>query len=516
MDDLSNLEHKSTEKKRNYCCICSNFRGKLVDGKQVRLHRFPADEKVRKLWIKRLKTVSTGFVLKIKNDRLCSAHFVDGVYNSKNQIPSIFMVNNKQKIFKTSEVEEESYTTEASAILQENEDSRESDCYENTSLNSCFVPEHVSVQMHDYITSSVKETCTVTQTLPKLIQTDWIMCDMATQTDLSLSLFQKLTCDTSSQTDMNNCSIEKDIGIQCNKPELVAEDIVSDDMCMFYTGLPNKEVFNAIFSELDDAEERTNRSGNGENKGRPRTLRLVDEFLLVLMRLRLGLLLEDLAYRFRISKATCSNINKQWIMYLSVKLASMIPWISRRFIRENMPAKFKKYPHCRVIIDCTEFYTQNPQSLAAKTLLYSHYKSHMTWKALIGISPTGVITFVSDLWSGGISDKQITIKSGLLELCEAGDAVMADKGFLISDLTTPRGLHLIIPPMKFQRFNRRQVEETRRIANLRIDVERAMERLKNFRILQGVMPITMSKQASHILKICAALSNVHPPLIQDN
>ena len=140
----------------------------------------------------------------------------------------------------------------------------------------------------------------------------------------------------------------------------------------------------------------------------------------------------------------------------------------------------------------------------------------MTWKALIGISPTGVITFVSDLWSGGISDKQITIKSGLLELCEAGDAVMADKGFLISDLTTPRGLHLIIPPMKFQRFNRRQVEETRRIANLRIDVERAMERLKNFRILQGVMPITMSKQASHILKICAALSNVHPPLIQDN
>ncbi|KAH3895396.1 hypothetical protein DPMN_019560 [Dreissena polymorpha] len=104
MDDLSNLEHKSTEKKRNYCCICSNFRGKLVDGKQVRLHRFPADEKVRKLWIKRPKTVSTGFVLKIKNDRLCSAHFVDGIYNSKNQIPSIFMVNNKQKIFKTSEV----------------------------------------------------------------------------------------------------------------------------------------------------------------------------------------------------------------------------------------------------------------------------------------------------------------------------------------------------------------------------------------------------------------------------
>ena len=30
-------------------------------------------------------------------------------------------------------------------------------------------------------------------------------------------------------------------------------------------------------------------------------------------------------------------------------------------------------------------------------------------------------------------------------LCEVGDAIMADKGFLISDLCTPRGVSLIIP-----------------------------------------------------------------------
>ena len=85
---------------------------------------------------------------------------------------------------------------------------------------------------------------------------------------------------------------------------------------------------------------------------------------------------------------------------------------------------------------------------------------------------------MSDLWTGSTSDKQMTKLSGLLDLCEAGDAIMADKGFLISDLTTPRGIKLIIPPFKTKLFIKREVEGTRRIANLRIDVELAMERVE--------------------------------------
>ena len=30
-----------------------------------------------------------------------------------------------------------------------------------------------------------------------------------------------------------------------------------------------------------------------------------------------------------------------------------------------------------------------------------------------------------------------------LDICEEGDAIMADKGFIISDLCTPRGVSLI-------------------------------------------------------------------------
>ncbi len=151
---------------------------------------------------------------------------------------------------------------------------------------------------------------------------------------------------------------------------------------------------------------------------------------MVLMRLRLGLLVEDLADRFVISKSTCSRILSRWIDYLHIKVAFLVHWPSREVIVNSMPKCFKvKYPECRVIIDCTELFTETPSSLSNKTLLYSSYKSHMTYKALVGINPRGVITFASDLWSGNISDKKITKLSGILDLCECGDSIICDIRF---------------------------------------------------------------------------------------
>ena len=55
------------------------------------------------------------------------------------------------------------------------------------------------------------------------------------------------------------------------------------------------------------------------------------------------------------------------------------------------------------------------------------------YKGLIGISPSGSVTFVSDLYSGSISHKQLTRRCGLLDLLEPGDSVMADTGFDIKE-----------------------------------------------------------------------------------
>ena len=72
-------------------------------------------------------------------------------------------------------------------------------------------------------------------------------------------------------------------------------------------------------------------------------------------------------------------------------------------------------------------------------VIFSSYKNCNTAKALIGISPTGAVSFISELYGGNISDKEITKRSGTLDLMERGNEIMADQRFLIEDLVRPHG-----------------------------------------------------------------------------
>ena len=122
-------------------------------------------------------------------------------------------------------------------------------------------------------------------------------------------------------------------------------------------------------------------------------------------------------------------------------------WPSRDLVNQYMPEQFKeKFPSTRVIIDCTEIRCQMPSSLLLNSELFSSYKNHTTLKCLVGITPGGAFSFVSQLYTGNISDREIVVRSGFLEQkFNNGDSVMADKGFTINDLLPP-GVGLNIPP----------------------------------------------------------------------
>lgn len=158
-------------------------------------------------------------------------------------------------------------------------------------------------------------------------------------------------------------------------------------------------------------------------------------------------------------------------------------WPSREQVNRHMPHCFSNYPNTRCIVDATEIFIQQPSSPVAQQLTFSSYKNHNTLKGMIAITPSGAVSFISDLFGGSISDKDLIASSGLLDLLESGDSVMADKGFTIADLLESRGVTLNIPPMKnVDQFDEDELLQTRRIASVRIHVERAIGRLKSFHI----------------------------------
>jgi hypothetical protein len=120
-------------------------------------------------------------------------------------------------------------------------------------------------------------------------------------------------------------------------------------------------------------------------------------------------------------------------MYLT--FTPLLKWPSRKIIKKFMPASFwSKFPNVVCIIDCTEFFIRKPRNPTAQSQTFSTYKHQNTYKALVGVSPTGAFIFVSNLWGGNVSDRFITKENGFLDKIRPGDEIMADRGFIIRDL----------------------------------------------------------------------------------
>ena len=66
-----------------------------------------------------------------------------------------------------------------------------------------------------------------------------------------------------------------------------------------------------------------------------------------------------------------------------------------------------------------------------------------------------------------------------MDLLEVGDSVMADRGFNVQEELALLGVRLNIPPFLRgkKQLSSNELVETRRIASLRILVERAMEQI---------------------------------------
>ena len=124
---------------------------------------------------------------------------------------------------------------------------------------------------------------------------------------------------------------------------------------------------------------------------------------------------------------------------MNARLKFLIVWPGRAELRKMMPNAFKEKfgDRVAVIIDCFEVFLSRLSTLMAGATTCFNYKHHNTVKFLIGITPQGVVSFLSKIWGGRVSNKYLTEHSGLLKKLLPGD-VLADKG---SDIEESVGLY---------------------------------------------------------------------------
>jgi hypothetical protein len=172
-----------------------------------------------------------------------------------------------------------------------------------------------------------------------------------------------------------------------------------------------------------------------QNKYNLRKLTTWEQMLLTLVRLKRKPSIVMLADLFDIAPGTASRIFITWILFLEKELSFLLSFPTLAELEDiDCPGSMRQVENLRAIIDCTEFHIEKPFRISSQRTTYSSYKSRNTFKLFISISPVPHINFVSNLYSGSISEKELTKQCGFLELLNPGDVIMADKGFNVQDI----------------------------------------------------------------------------------
>lgn len=404
-----------------------------------RLFLFPSklrNGEKRKKWteLMRRQTVNKTAWEPCDSDRVCNQHFVDGIPTFENPNPTLKLGYELKEVAERRSILKHPLKKKCNEPIDHKIDLM------SPPISPFFVPptipptpqevEDVTDQPTLYSTNEVEldaETCLKCKEKDQLINSYRTKIDRLTR---KLNYLR---------------TANKKIG-ESSKPFSI-DNIKTDEKMRFYTGIESIILFQTLFKIFEvflpsvTYWRGTKKVVSTKVKSRrffrapSKKLDPKNELLLTLMKLRLGLLTEDLADRFSISVGTCSETIKTWVRFLAETLGKLVKWVPKEAVMENMPKAFKKagYGNVRVIIDCSEIFIERPKSLEAQAITWSDYKSHNTIKFLIGITPTGFISFLSDCYGGRASDKFICKDSGFFDALDFYNNVMADRGFQIQE-----------------------------------------------------------------------------------
>jgi hypothetical protein len=293
----------------------------------------------------------------------------------------------------------------------------------------------------------------------------------------------------------------------------------SDKLIRSFTGLDSLELFQLIFDMAKPVLSENPKMA----------LSLQEQLLMTLMKFRMNLNFDFIAFCFGISQSTTETYFHTWIDVLYDRVApEFVFWGERNELRLTMPMVFRSglYRHVASMIDCFEIPVQKSKNLILQAASFSTYKGCNTNKYLISGTAQGSVNYISPSYGGKVSDKHIVQDCDYLQNLLPGDTVLADRGFLVAEDIGQFEAQLLIPAFKGKRsqIDGKETEDTRELANRRIHIERIIGSVRNFDILRGpvnrkflynteVAPEDGRTLLDKIVFICCALHNLNPSII---
>ncbi|XP_014885651.1 uncharacterized protein LOC106946064 isoform X2 [Poecilia latipinna] len=285
----------------------------------------------------------------------------------------------------------------------------------------------------------------------------------------------------------------------------------SDDDIQFYTRFPSYKHLMAFWFLIEPwihkmvrmSRAKLAAKGNEEMMTsapslKRRHLQPVDEFFLFLVFLSLGMKERDLAIRFNTHQSIVSLIIATWTHFLFTILGSQCIWLTQQQVQAYLPEEFKDFPDTQVILDCTELKCQIPSSPLPQMDMNPSHRSLCTMRALVGIAPHGAVTFVSDLYRGSFSNRELFKCSGIAENLTEDMAVMVNKGFLIRDCCGCK-----VYPLSF--LSKHPGDQA--TARLKMHVEQVIGRVKQNKLFHGIVSLSQAYNINQLFVVACLLSN---------
>ncbi|CAH2087126.1 unnamed protein product [Euphydryas editha] len=445
-------------------------------------HSFPKDLRIRRLWEKALKRRN----FKAKNSsRLCSEHFIESDYEGVSSSTGLPQVHRYLKKTAIPTVFAWKKPTTAASIA------REQRYLKRNSRKKLVFPSTSATEIDTNIPSVLEDTIEVLSQVP----------DFQVEVELMTSPAQEIRVAPPPSTPNT---------VSTQTPHLFrffsSDDMLSDARSiLFYTGLEDIAKFNLVFSTLLPMAHHLNYRGS-----QVINISVMDQFLLMLVKLRRNKPDFEMAKMFGISTTAVGNIFVTWVNFVYELWKKIDIWPSRSLVNYYMPDLFKQYhPATRVIIDSTEIPISKPKNPTAQQATFSSYKHHNTIKFLVGATPGGLISFCSDGYAGSTSDRQITERSSLLAVSDEKDAIMADRGFDVQDLFEQKDVAIYTPTFLkgLSQLPGVKLKHDRQLARNRIHIERLIGLTKTFKILKSDVNSFYVPLLSRIFFICVMLCN---------